>query len=349
MFRPFCVVVVGMVVVAVSPAEAARRRRPPPPPIVQAPPAPPPAPIVIPPPVPLPPFVAHIAPAKPNLPQPVRAMIDAATTGGDAATVTAVVRLAKQTNPNFVAEIDQLHNAYNGRVRAEREAADRAARERLAAAHILDNWKGEIELGGSRATGNTESLGLYGAIALTRDGLDWRHKLNARADLQETNGARTTERINAAWQPNYKIDARLYAYGLAQYEHDPFAGFDDRYTGGAGLGYTAIATPRLNLELEGGPAFRYTEYVNEPGKSTVAGRASLNLKWKPSETLTLTQVAAVFVESGNTNASATTALDTRLFGPLRARLSYNVQYERDAPAGRDTLDTLSRATLIYGF
>jgi len=353
-FRPFCAIVAVVALVPAVPAEAARRRaRPAPPSAIEAPP-PPPAPIVVPPPVPQPPFVAHLTPPKPNLPQAVRAMIDAATTGDDPAAVAAVVRVARQTNPNFIAEIDALFDAYTGRQRAAREAADRAARERLAAAGILEYWKGEIELGGSRSTGNTESLGLYGALGLTREGLNWRHRLVARADVQETNGSTTTERINASWQPSYKFDPKLYAYGLAQYEHDLFAGFDTRLTAGAGLGYTALSTPKMKLELEGGPAYRHTSFIDDfdvaqKRSSTIAGRASLNFRWAPREGVTITQVAAVFVETGDTNASATTALDTRLFGPLRARLSYNVQYERDAPPGRDSLDTLSRATLIYGF
>jgi putative salt-induced outer membrane protein len=333
----------------VSPALAARHARRPPPRQVEAPEPPPPPPIVLAPPVPQPALVPVLAIPRPTLPTPVRAMIDAATTSDDAATVVAVVRMAKQTNPAFIAEIDALNDSYNAHVRGKREAAERAARERLAAAGILALWKGELELGGSRATGNTRSLGLYAALGLTREGLDWRHRIALRADLQETDGITTTERINASWQPNYKFGPRLYAYGLAQYEHDKFAGYDSRYTGGAGLGYTLVSTQKTRVEFEGGPALRQTDFIDEGERTTIAGRASVNVQWKPSATLTLTQTSALFVETGNTNATATTSLDTKLFGPLRARLSYNIQYERDAPDGRDQLDTLSRATLIYGF
>jgi putative salt-induced outer membrane protein len=38
-----------------------------------------------------------------------------------------------------------------------------------------------------------------------------------------------------------------------------------------------------------------------------------------------------------------------LFGPLKGRLSYNVQYERDAPEGQKRTDTVSRASLVYAF
>jgi len=310
---------------------------------------PPLPPIVDAPPVPQPDYVPLLAIARPTLPAPVRAMIDAATTSGDASTVAAVVSMARQTNPGFIAEIDQLNDAYNGHVRAQREAAEHAARERLAAANILDLWKGQVELGGSRATGNTDSLGLYGALGLTRDGLNWRHKLNARADLQKTNGVTTTERINASWQPNYKFDARLYAYGLAQYEHDRFLGFENRYTVGGGLGYRVVAKPKMTIDLEGGPAVRHTDFTDESPETAIAGRASVQMKWTLSPTLQFAQDTAIYLETGNNNVVSTTSLDTRLIGALKMRLSYNIQYERDAPAGSKSLDTLSRATLVYGF
>ena len=33
-----------------------------------------------------------------------------------------------------------------------------------------------------------------------------------------------------------RLDPRLYLFGLGQYEHDPFIGFDNRYTAGIGAG-----------------------------------------------------------------------------------------------------------------
>jgi putative salt-induced outer membrane protein len=110
-----------------------------------------------------------------------------------------------------------------------------------------------------------------------------------------------------------------------------------------------VTTPALKIDFEGGPAFRYTEMIDGESETAIASRASLGLRWKISPTLQFTQDAALYIESGNNNAVATSALDTRLIGALKARFSYNVQYEKDAPVGRDPVDTLSRATLVYGF
>ena len=57
----------------------------------------------------------------------------------------------------------------------------------------------------------------------------------------------------------------------------------------------------------------------------------------------------MFVETGDSSVVATTSLDSRLLGPLKARLSYDVNYESNPIADAKNLDTVSRATLVYGF
>jgi putative salt-induced outer membrane protein len=279
----------------------------------------------------------------------VRAVIDAAIKSDDAAAIGAVVRFTKQSNPEVAGQIDQIYAGWSARMAEKKAREEQERRERLAAARFFQYWRGEIEIGASRSTGNTENLGIYGAVRFDREGINWRHKIIGRTDVQETSGVTTTERVTASWQPNYKFDDRLYAYGLGQYEHDQFLGYANRYTGGGGLGYRLVAGSKLILDLEGGPVLRQTDFIDEPNETTIAGRASLSMRWKVTPTLQLSQDAAVYVEQGNNNATSTTALDTRLLGALKARFSYNLQYERDTPAGRESLDTLSRATIVYSF
>lgn len=297
----------------------------------------------------------------PDLPKPVRAMVASALAAGDPAGVDAVVKLASADYPAGAAEIRRMtadHYQQQATLRAraasdalaEQRAAARAAAEKAEQARIeAQEWKGEIELGASRSTGNTRNLGLYGAMKLARDTDHWRHRFTARADVQKTNEVTTTERISGSWQPAYKLDDRLYAFGLTQYDRDRFLGIAHRFTAGSGFGYGLIAQTDIRLDLEGGPAVRYTDQTEEPSRTSLAARGSAALRWQVTPSFSLTQDAAFFVEAGGTNATATTAIDTKLFGPLKARFSYNLQYEQDAPAGQDKLDTLSRATLIYGF
>jgi putative salt-induced outer membrane protein len=310
---------------------------------------PPPIPVVAPPrPPQLIPFF-NLPPPPTELPRATRDLIEAAFDAGDDTTVAALFRLARRTNPQANKQIDALEADINAR-RAEKLA--RIARERadrLAAASMLDNWKGEVELGGSRSTGNNKILSLYGAASLDREGLKWQHSIKLRADFQRSNGITTADRYRLGWQPNYKIDDGMFIYGLAQYERDRFLGYSSRLTGSSGVGFTLISKPDVKLTVQGGPAIRYTDAIGEPNETSAAGRASMSLRWKITPTLNLSQDAAVYLERGDTNAQSTTSLDTRLIGQLKARFSYDVQYEDRDIRGREPLDTISRATLVYSF
>lgn len=284
------------------------------------------------------------------LPDPVRAMIETALSTDEPATIAAVVTVAKRSNPDSVAEIEAMTADHDRDLAAKTKAKADADRERLASAGVFSLWTGQVELGGSWSTGNTRTLGAYGATKLKRSGLDWQHDISVRVDYQETDKRATTERAVAAWQPRYKISPSYYAYGLTQYEHDRFLGYQHRLTAGAGLGIVMVNNPKMRLEVDAGPAFRYTSfYDGEPDEQRVAGRGGLAMKWTPWPRVTLAQDVAVYVEKENTTLTSTTSVETLLFGPLKGRLSYNIQYERDAPADQKRTDTVSRASLVYSF
>lgn len=300
-------------------------------------------------PEPDPPVAVVPVPASDTLPEPVRRMIATAIASGDEATLAAVVKIARKTYPGFATAIATTTIDHDMAVAAKKQADERARIARLSNPNPLVNWKGEIEAGASRSTGNTRNVALFAGGKAEREGLYWRHTVIARLDLQSTDDVTTTERITASWQPNLKFDDRFYAYGIGQYEHDRFLGYDSRYTLGGGIGYGVIRSTALKLDFEGGPALRHTNFIENSKETGLASRASIKLRWTLGPNLQFAQDAAIYLAPDDNNAVATTSLDTRLIGALKARFSYNVQYERDTPEGRQSLDTLSRATLVYSF
>ena len=220
---------------------------------------------------------------------------------------------------------------------------------RIQTARFFEIWKGELEAGASRSTGTTRTSGIYASAKLSREGIKWRQKFSGRLDFQQTDNVTTTQRLIAAWQPNYKLDDKLYAYGLVQYEHDRSLGYDHRFTLGTGVGYIPVSNSRVKIELEGGPALRETAFTELPSRTTLAARGSVSARFALSPTLALSQDASIFIESRDTTATSTTSLDTKLIGALRGKISYAIQYEQDAPEGSHPLDTVTRATLVYAF
>lgn len=295
------------------------------------------------------PFIA-LAPPPSELPPAIRAMARAAFDAGDDHALDSVLKLARKSFPEAEQQAEALASEY-GRLRAERQAqAKREREERLAVAGLFDNWSGEAEIGGAISTGNTSSTALYGALGLSREGLRWQHKVKGRADFQRSNGETVADRLSLGWEPGYKIHDGMFVYGLGQFERDRFLGFASRFTLSSGVGMALVARPEVTLTVQGGPAVRRVDYVDRGVSIQAAGRASASLRWKLAPSLDLTQDAALYVgEQTGTNAVATTSVETRLLGNVKAKLSYNVQYEDSAVDGHGPVDTTSRVTLVYGF
>jgi putative salt-induced outer membrane protein len=223
------------------------------------------------------------------------------------------------------------------------------ANRKIREADFFDLVKGRAELGGYMSTGNTENIGLTAAIEVKREALEWRHKLRLQADYQESLGLVTRERYLAAYEPNWKFDDRAYMYGAAQYESDRFSGFYDRISVSSGAGYSAIKSPAVKLDLELGPAYRLTRFIDDKTESNLAARGSMDFGLKLSPSISVTQNASAYLQDANSTVSSRSALLAKLFGPFSAQFSYTLQYESTPPIGRQTTDTTSRAALVVDF
>lgn len=284
--------------------------------------------------------------AQAQVPAPVEAMIKEAAKSGSEAELNAVVKAAKATNPGVADEIDAL--AKSELATAQAAAAARHEAE-IASQGYLDGWSGEGEFGFGLTSGNTnEKSGVLG-LHLEKEGKTFRHKLTAHADYLRSHGSTTREKLGAGYVLNYKFDERLYAYGGAMWERDKFAGFTRRFTESVGIGYSVLHTPSMTLDLEAGPSLRQTKLITGVSENQLAARGGLAYKWMIRDGLTFSEDASTYVGSGNTTLVSTTALTSKLFGALSARLSFNVQHETEPPLGLKKTDYTTRLTGVYEF
>ena len=288
-------------------------------------------------------------PAEAELPEPVRAMIDAAVATGDMEKVQTVLELAKSTNPDDAVEIDLISARLEAADRAALAAEAAARDESVRAAGLFDNWSGEGQIGAFRSTGNSSNTGVTAGLKLKRTGIDWRHKLAVLADYQRTNGVTTREQFLLAYEPNYQLNDHLFVYALGQYERDRFQGFSSRISASGGLGYRVIDTDDMELSVKAGPAYRQTSFISGGSTSSVAALASLDFEWSVADTVKFTQEASAFSQSGNSTYLSTTGIEAGLGGNLSARIAYAIEHDTAPPLGAVKTDTLTRFTLIYGF
>ena len=297
--------------------------------------------------------------AQAELPEGARAMIDAAIASGDERKVTTVIGLARSTWPEERSTIDAINDQWKITLAARRAAEAEAEQTALINAGMFDRWSGEGELGAFQSSGNTESVGVAAALRLDREGIDWTHSIRLRADYQRQNGSTSREQFAASYEPRWQFDENIFAYGLAQYERDRIQGFSSRYSVSGGFGYRVIDNPKLKLSLKAGPAYRVTDFTDGTSADRLAGLVGLDFDWQMLDRLKLTQDVEALAETGgeatlifdgaNTTINLVTGLDFRVSNRLRSRLSYKVEYDSNPPAGSEGTDTLTRATLIYGF
>ena len=294
-----------------------------------------------------------------ELPDGARAMIDAAIASGDEKKVATVIGLARSTWPEERSMIDAINDQWKITLAARRAAEAEAEQTALINAGMFERWSGEGELGAFQSSGNTESVGVVAALRLDREGIDWTHSIRLRADYQRQNGSTSREQFAASYEPRWQFDENIFAYGLAQYERDRIQGFSSRYSVSGGLGYGVVDNPELKLSLKAGPAYRVTDFIDGSSADRFAGLVGLDFDWQMLDRLKLTQDVEALAETGaeatlifdgaNTTINLVTGLDFDVSNRLRSRLSYKVEYDSNPPAGSEGTDTLTRATLIYGF
>ena len=284
------------------------------------------------------------APALAQQPAPldaaVRQMVETAARSGDSAKISAVVAVAKATNPQATAEIDSIVDA----IAAERHAAHEAE---LRHAGYFENWTGSGQLGGALSTGNSNTKSVTAGIALEREGLLWRHRVNALLDLVDSDQGADQERILAGYQLDYQYSERAYVWARLQYERNRQGGIDRRFVEAVGFGWQVFAPSAVSWDLEAGPAVRQTRY---PGYSEnrIAGRGASRFRWDLSSRAAFTNDTAFFWEKAAT-VTNTAALTSKLIGSLSAQISYDLAWEQSPPVGRKELDSTTRMTLVYDF
>lgn len=147
------------------------------------------------------------------------------------------------------------------------------------------------------------------------------------------------------------ISERLFWYAGAAWYQNFFAGIDDRYILGGGIGTTFVKTERHLLKGELGVDLTREDPLGNPPPAVlettdyVAIRATLNYEFKINEKSKLTEDLN-FVENLDTTsawrANSVTALTAGLTDNLALKVSYTVMYSNEPP-----YKAVPNSTLVY--
>lgn len=214
----------------------------------------------------------------------------------------------------------------------------------------VPGWQGEIALGGSRHSGNSETANATAAAVATYAGHAWRHELEGKFDFASDAGDTTAQRWLASYQPNYDFSETLYGFGRVEYEDDRFSGFAYQMSETVGLGYRLLREAPLSVTLEAGPGARQSkEAATGEVMHELTARGALKLAWTISEGAKLTNDTVVTVGEEHTLTTNATALTASLIGDLSLRLSLEVRNNSNPPPDTRPTDTAAKGSLVYAF
>ena len=210
-------------------------------------------------------------------------------------------------------------------------------------------WEAEVAIGASVSTGNTDRQALdVDAKASHRAGrFEDRYRLSG--EFARESGSTTASRLNAGIQSNYDIDEKFYALGFAEIERDKFSGYRHEEEVGLGAGYRIFDTDDVSFDVHLAATYRHGAIRGGGSDNKFAMRGGALLEYQISDTAKLTNETVVSGDASQFRAEDTLALTATVISDLAARLSFNLRYNSNPPAGAKKTDTLSKAQLVYTF
>ena len=213
-----------------------------------------------------------------------------------------------------------------------------------------EGMSGEVNVGGSLATGNTDTTRLDAEIkARFKSGrLEDNYRLSV--EFSEDNGTTTAQRILGSVESRFDMQKKLFVFGFLEYDDDRFSGFNYEIEGAIGAGYKLIDSSNMRFLVQAGPGYRFSKLsVLGTTQDELVVRGSADFVYDISDSTSLSNVSIVTWDDARTTLENTISLTNDLFGNLATRLSFNVRYNSDPPVFTRKTDTLSKISLVYGF
>lgn len=214
-------------------------------------------------------------------------------------------------------------------------------------------FSGRINVGFNKASGNTDTETAHADAELTARSTNHRVSTGAAFTRASKDNRKTEENMLGRLKHDYFLTPKLYFYTAGLAERDEFKDISFRGTLGPGLGYQFFEGELMNLAVEAGPSYVYTNFDSGTSEDSAAGRWAVRFDRFFFEKL----FQYYFTNEGF--ASASDAGDVFMFTrtglrfPIRYGFSLNAGFEWDwdnEPAEEASKsDYRSVLSLGYGF
>ncbi|WP_144214296.1 DUF481 domain-containing protein [Shewanella donghaensis] len=216
-------------------------------------------------------------------------------------------------------------------------------------------FAGEAELGATLTTGNTDTASVKARLGLKQELGNWENAYLLEGLYNEDSGENTAKRYYAGAQGDYIFDDKNYLFVTANYEADPFTGFDYKMIASSGYGHKFIDTADVFLSAEIGPGYIYKKLDDEQSaalgydsEDSIVAHGALNFSYAITETSKFTQLF-VADYGDNLEGRSESALTANIVGALAMKFAVIVRYNSEPLDNKKSTDTETNMTLLYAF
>ena len=211
-------------------------------------------------------------------------------------------------------------------------------------------WSGELDIVGSRNTGNTDDESIDIAAKITGRFGRWQQDFSLGFDFNREDNETSEQRFIGDTRTRYNFDDRLYGLVILEYEDDRFSDFRFRLVEAIALGYLLIDRKSFTFSFEAGPGSRQSKR-DDTGDTEVEfiGAARGILNWQVSDTTKFSNDTKFFWGTESITTRNLTSVTTKIIEALAMRLSYEVRHDDSPPPEDKSTDTTSKISLVYEF
>jgi len=186
-------------------------------------------------------------------------------------------------------------------------------------------WAWVANLGYVQTSGNTSLTTVNASEKLTfRPDLRWTFTNTGIVVYGRTAGVESANQAFFGLRADYQMNARLSAFGLVNYDRNPFAGISRRFEELVGLGAKLVATPRHVLTVDAGVG----------NNSQVTGSVTSRFfvaRLAPTYRYNITgaayfEEAVALIENLESTGDLRSASLTSLVAPLSSKIALRVSY-----------------------
>jgi len=169
----------------------------------------------------------------------------------------------------------------------------------------------------------------------------------------KTDGEQTAERYYTDLRADYTFTEHWYVYLLGSWLKDEFAGFEERYTIGPGVGYKFLIGPKHFLAAEAGAEYANEDYVVEEDEGFIEARAYGKYEYAFTEKNRFSLASEYLLDlddNSNYKSNSEAAVISALTDVLSLKLSYVVRYQnRPKPSDLEKTDTVFGAAIVVTY